>query len=227
MGLDITVGVLIECLNDPGEDGKARFADYQADLARVNQTLRYESYAEHDEPIQKRGGAPWSRRMWGYAGLHYLRRVAAHLWAGNDLPSPGNNQAASKAGDPVLDECYSMLYQRNPNSFPHLIFHSDSNGYYLPLDFKTVIYQDPDMPRFRGGMIGSVPRLLDECTRLVQALEIPPDLEPDAPQVSDAAAHQGEGDAHWQRYGIESFTCLHLLHACQISLESGCAIVFH
>ncbi|HKD75792.1 MAG TPA: hypothetical protein VKB76_09865, partial [Ktedonobacterales bacterium] len=135
MGLDITVGILIQCLQDRYEDSKERFDDYQSDLARVNHTLSYEGYPEHDEPTQARGRVPWSRRMWGYGGLHYLRRIAAHLWAGNDLPSPGDDHPER---DPVLADCYDLLYDGNPNDFSHLIYHSDSTGYYLPMDFKTV-----------------------------------------------------------------------------------------
>jgi hypothetical protein len=70
--------------------------------------------------------------------------------------------------------------------------------------------------------------LQKECARLAVALEIPEGLDPEASEVWEAASPQGYPSAsRWREYGIETFTCLRLLRACDIALESGCAIVFH
>ena len=220
MGLDLTVGVLIDSRQHDVEG----FTLYQTLFTRLNEALQAERLPGHTEPPEARGLVPWSCQMWGYSGLHYLRRIAAHLWAGNELPEPGNARAAQ---DPVLDECYSFLHSlTSPNQFQHLLFHSDAAGFYVPLPFRDVIYP-PDALQVPGGMIGSSIALLEECKRLAAALELPDDLACEAEVVWNAASHQGQGDSHWQRYGIESFTCLRLLQACRISIESGCAIVFH
>jgi len=84
----------------------------------------------------------------------------------------------------------------------------------------------PEELEIPGGMIGSSPRLLDETRRLAQAIELPLDMDPEADELWKAAETQGEGDALWQRYGVESFTCLRLYHAARHSIEHSAALVF-
>jgi len=102
VGLDVTVGALIglEALDAEG------FSYRQGQFARVNRALEAADLPPHTEPDVAGGGAPWSCRMWSYSGLHYLRRVAAHLWASEGLPPPGDHDARN---DPLLDRCYSLL----------------------------------------------------------------------------------------------------------------------
>ena len=78
-----------------------------------------------------------------------------------------------------------------------------------------------------GDLIGSAPRLLAECMELAAALEVPADLDPESDEVWEAAESQGEGEVKWQRYGIESHTCLALIRACRASVETGAAVVFN
>jgi hypothetical protein len=61
--------------------------------------LRAENLPEQHEPLDVQ---PWGCAKGGYGSLHYLRRVAAYLWAGHELPSPGHDMAAS---DPILSAC--------------------------------------------------------------------------------------------------------------------------
>jgi len=217
MGLNLFVGYLIE------EEDAERFASIQDQFARVNQALKAAGLPPHIEPLDARDGAPWDCQMYGYSGLHYLRRVAAHIAAGHGLPPPGDDRAAD---DPVLRGFYAQFYNADrPKRFQHLIQHSDADGFYLPLAFHDVIFPDPAL-HVDGEAIGSVPMLLEECTQLAEVLALPLDLDPESEAVQDAADWQGKGETTWQRYGVESFTCLALYRACQISLESGCAIVF-
>ena len=110
-------------------------------------------------------------------------------------------------------------------SFQHLIIHSDAEGYYLPVEFEDVLIADPSL-EIAGGMIGSSHALLKECWELALMLELPPNLSVEDEEVWEAADSQGEGEAKWQRYGIESYTCLGLLQACEASIGTGAAIVF-
>ena len=224
MGLDLTVGMLPALAIDP--EG---IEDYQHRFERVNQALEAAGLPSHHEPTAAQGRIPWFCQMWGYSGLHYLRRFAAYLWAGEPMPAPATHQdVRDPMRDPIMDMAYSLCYPENrPFAAPHLLFHSDSTGFYLPQDFEDVIYPARSL-EIPGDMIGSAAALQRECTRLARALEIPPDLDPEDPRVWDAAANQGTPEATmWQYYGMESFTCVRLLRACEIALESGCAIVFH
>jgi hypothetical protein len=69
-------------------------------------------------------------------------------------------------------------------------------------------------------------RLLAETRRIVSALGLPEDLDPDSEEVFgawDAKTPAAEG---WQRYGIESYGCLRLIQAAKHSIATGAAIAF-
>lgn len=219
MGLALEVGILADLhIND--SEG---FEYFVQQFAAVNEALRADNLPEHHEPLDVQ---PWSCGMWGYGGLQYLRRVAAYLWAGRGLPSPGDDNAAA---DSVLQECYALMHPQDAlSAYTHLLWHSDAEGFYLPLPFRDVLYPDESLG-IAGGMIGSAPMLLEECRRLAAALELPPHLDPESKDVLKAAENQGRAAGRgpaWKRYGIESFTCLQLLRACAVSLETRAAVVF-
>jgi hypothetical protein len=71
MGLAICVGILATLEDDP--EGRAY---HQEQLARVNTFLSARGSPTHAEPAACEA---WHVEMFGYSGLHYLRRVAAHL----------------------------------------------------------------------------------------------------------------------------------------------------
>jgi len=75
-------------------------------------------------------------------------------------------------------------------------------------------------------MVGSSPRLLEECQRLASELKLPLDLDPEAREVYALVESQGMGDTTWKRYGMESFSCLRLYRAATHSIKTGAAVVF-
>ena len=122
----------------------------------------------------------------------------------------------------------SRLWGRQKNikrSFDHLIMHSDAEGFYLPLEFANVLFPDESL-EIAGGMVGSSYGLLRECERIAAVLEIPADLDETSDAVWEAADSQGEGSLKWERYGIESFSCICLMQGCRKSIEARAALVF-
>ena len=225
MGLSLSVGILAELAERDAEG----YEYHQRQFAQLNHALLAAGLAPHNEPSAPRGRAPWSCAMWGYSGLHYLRRIAAHLWADQPLPPPGTEEdMRDPMRDPYVDRAISLTYSpTHPAAAAHLIWHSDAQGYYLPVDFSEVIFPTDEF-KIPGGMIGSAIALREECARLATALAIPDDLDPEDREVWECASQQGYPSAtRWREYGIETFTCLRLLRACEIALDSGCAIVFH
>jgi hypothetical protein len=224
MGLGLEVGYLVVLL-DNDEEGAELF---KSELERLNTFLVSNNLQPHSEPKECK---VFTCDMYGYSGLHYLRRIAAHLDLKSALPDPGNSDVAT---DPVMAEYYlghqgeqnASFVKRAPNrTFDHLMLHSDAEGYYLPQDFELVL-SPPESLSIAGGMVGSANRLLAECKRLAAALELPHDLDHESDEVWDASNSQGQGVTKWQRYGIESYTCLRLIRACERSIEVGAAIVF-
>lgn len=229
MGLSLEVGILVD-LRENDEEG---FDYFRNQFEALNSHLNQANIAAHVEPDDCE---VWSCEMFGYSGLHYLRRLAAYLDATEHLPPPGDDGASK---DPRLEQYFQHVMGKIPSfaarlfqkqhtfsrSFDHLIVHSDAEGFYLPIEFTDVQYPDEKL-EIAGGMIGSAPRLLSECKRIAGVLEIPSDLDETSKALWDAADSQGEGDQTWQRYGIESYSCVCLMRGCMKSIESKAALVF-
>jgi hypothetical protein len=230
MGLDLTVGFLAEMIAFDEEAAES----FKDKMISLNEYLASVELAAHHEPEMC---DVVSYEMHSYSGLHYLRRIAAHLDLHGVLPAPGEDDELK---DPVVDEYNRLADQGEPGflgrlfrrpmrarSFDHLMLHSDCEGYYLPQDFPNVLFppQELEIP---GGMVGSSNRLMEECKRLAQALQLPLDIDPEAEEVWEAGFDsEGKVYSDWKRYGVESYICLRLHRASEQSLKTGAAIVFH
>lgn len=229
MGLSVIVGYLADQIaND--EEGAEWFRE---SLDNLNEFLPTVELKAHQEPEI----CPiYYCDMYGYSGLHYLRRVAAHLDLRGKLPEPGSRDVDNQ--DPAQDEVLAEYMERfvadyekelavevaRARQFDHLIVHSDAEGYYIPQNIDHVLVAPDELEL--SGFIGSSNALRDECVKLASALELPLDIDPEAEEVWQAAESQGIGFVKWQRYGIESYCCLRLYRAATHSLETGAAIVF-
>jgi hypothetical protein len=99
MGLSLEVGILAD-LRENDEEG---YQYFRSQLDIVNKLLQLANAPLHTEP---ENCDVWSGEMFGYSGLHYLRRVAAHLDSTGRLPEPGKDNASE---DPVLEQYLGEL----------------------------------------------------------------------------------------------------------------------
>lgn len=225
MGLSISVG-LVSRLRAEGDDEALEYFGRQFEI--INELLESFGLPPHREPDEPAADDFFTVAIYG-DGLHYLRRVAAHLALEEELPPPGDEEEA--ADDPLLREYYQLYDESLADgkaalmSFQHLIIHSDTEGFYLPVEFDEVLHLDPSL-EVAGDNVGSSHRLLAECLELARALELPDDLDPESEEVWEAADRQGEGEEKWRRYGVESQACLALIRACRASVATGAAAVF-
>ena len=208
MGLSLEVGYLAD-LKQYDEES---FTFAQSHVEAINGILIANGLPAHHEPEEVERG--WGADLFGYSGLHYLRRIAAHLRINNSLPEPGNDNADS---DPILTKLYQDV---GGGQYQHLIYHSDTDGFYLPIQFDDVLISG------RLGMIGSSYRLQNELRQLMSALEIPAELSIEDELVWIAAENQGKGHSKWEQYGIETHTCLTLMEACKQSIQLQAVIAF-
>ncbi len=229
MGLSLLVGALAYLKEEQAEE----YSECGAEFDGLNRYLVSIGLPSHEEPVDC---LSWSHDMYGYSGLHYLRRIAAHLDLKGRMPDPGDETALN---DETLTEYYWLAAGKRrgvlgwfgvrpkpkTRTFDHLIVHSDSEGYYLPMDFEDVLRPDDSFP-VPGGTVGSSIRLLDECSRLSKALEITQGLGVDAAEAWLDEEGQGRGTEAWRRYAIETFSCLCLIQACEHSIRTGAALVF-
>jgi hypothetical protein len=230
MGLTLVVGALADLLEEDSEAAARLESQFDA----VNKALVAAGLSPYTEPRSLAPERRWSGDMYGYSGVHYLRRIAAYVASNRSLPRPGDDGASD---DPVLDAYFAVAEGRAPSlfgrmlgrpkpsrAFDHLILHSDAEGYYLPIEFREVVFPDPGLD-VDGAMIGSSPMLLRECERLATVLGIPPNIVPESDELVEAAESQGRGEGYL-RYGQEVFACVQLREAARRSVEAGAAIVF-
>jgi hypothetical protein len=210
-------------------EGDPEYLEYfDGQVEAVNNILDSFGLPEYQEPFDIEEERTFEFDTLGYGGLHYLRRIAAHLALKGELPPPGEGDAA---GDSVLNDYYRIFdasFARGDAAgiaFQHLIVHGDAEGYYLPVEFEEVIIPDASL-EIAGGMLGSSHALLRECQELARQLELPEGLSPDDEAFDDPFEGQGLGDAKWERYRVESYICLGLIGACEASIETGAAVVF-
>lgn len=234
MGLDVVVGVLAdaddECADadeygDADEDeDDAEYAEYaeivRTDFVVVRELLDRFGVGPWAEP-ELTGGDVYEGQMWGYSGLHTVRRLAVHLAEHGSLPEP-LAEAHRATDDPLLTKVYASLPSDPAGPYDHLVHHSDCEGYYVPVDFDRVIVDE----RVTGGYLGSSVRLLAECRRIAAALGLPEELDPDSEEVFDAYDAETPAIEGWRRHGVESYVCLRLIHAAKHSVATGAAIVF-
>jgi hypothetical protein len=220
MGLGLMVGYLAEVQQDDPEFA-AVFVDR---LKALEKCLARNGVTGYTEPAELPEEAWFSCQMFGYSGLHHLRRLAAYVALKEPIYEPARELPEK---DPVVERYYAAVGNGDISdlAFQHLMLHGDSEGYYIPVDFPRVI--DPgEQFEVVGGGIGSANRLLAECKILAAVLELPESTDPEATEVWDAADSPATGPTKWQRFGIESFSCIRLIRACERAIETGAAVVF-
>lgn len=211
----MVVGVLAD-----SDDAEGEYADaVRADFRVIRGLLDGAGVGPWDEPELDEQDTAWFD-MWGYSGLHTVRRLAVHLAESARLPEPLAGRDATD--DPLLKSAYAEPPEDPAGPFAHLIHHSDCEGYYVPVDFEQVIVDE----RLTGGFLGSSVRLLTETRGIAAALGLPEDLDPESDEVFRATRAETPAGDGWQRYGIESYVCLRLIHAARHSLKTGAAIAF-
>lgn len=211
VGLTVVVGILVGAEDEAVDCVREDFAVIRRLLDRAGAPRWAEPALGEGDDLEG--------DMWGYSGLHTLRRVAVHLAETGILPDP-LAQARMASEDPLLKKAYAKWPAEPAGPFDHLIYHSDCEGYYVPVDFGQVIVDEG----VAGGYLGSSVRLLAETRRIATALGLPEDLDPDSEEVFSAT--DGDAAGGWQRYGIESYVCLRLIQTAKHSIATGAAIAF-
>jgi len=214
MGLSIVVGMMSEVAETDEEAAE----QYREEFARLNEVLAEQGLPPHFEPEHL---PPLANRCsldgFPYSFLHKIRRVYAHhvrdpQWIAKPL-AEGEDAAA----DGLLVEEVTM------EMTSHLLCHSDAEGFYLPLDFAQVMFDEQE-ERIAGGMLGSSYRLKDELVALAPAIGInlaAGELADDeAQRINELTEREGP---LW----IEQIVWLALYEAARLSIQHRAAICFN
>jgi hypothetical protein len=236
MGLTIGVGIYSGLVN---ETNKPLFSlQFQA----VNAALQEIGLRPHQEPTDVKS---WTAEGYGYSGLHALREVAGII--SKNLPIPRKTLITGKGEthheDVLFKEALANfnrssslglfghlidgIYQPGIPPFVHLIFHSDANGFYIPLDFPMPIAPSVfEESTAEIWPLGSSHRLKAEIDLLASALEIPDDLDSQDDALWQAFDDPISDKALWLAQPIAAYSAVILRDACKASIATGAAIVF-
>ena len=207
MGLSVEVGVLAQLLADDPEG-----AEWLSDGLKAASVLVVEQGADpHVEPqtlpvLESRARV----RSYPYSFLHYLRRAYAYAVSRRDWvfePVPVGNDPAK---DPVVEDETFMMES-------HLLCHSDSEGFYLPVDFAD--FATGEVP---GRLVCSTQRLRRELLKVapVLGIDVGDDLSDEEAERLNALISAEEGP--W----IELAVWLSHWEAARLSIAHNTAIVY-
>lgn len=153
------VGILCD-LNLNDQEG---YIFVKKDFDAMNEFLKKNNYTPHIEPeslpeFENRcelNGYP-------YSFLHYLRNGYAHRKSDPTWMAKENIYDYEPDNDPVVE--YEMDKMES-----HLLCHSDTGGYYLPVEFDSILYDEILIPDF---FLGSSFKLMRELIEVAPALNI-------------------------------------------------------
>lgn len=211
MGLEVAVGKLAYLIEADPEGAEW----LREDLDRANALLSAQSLPTHTEretPLPESSRS--SLHGYPYSFLHYLRRIYAHVsrdpsWEPEEVP-----EGEDPAADPIVEEELTRMRS-------HLLCHSDTEGFYFPIDFQDVVVDEDDV--LPGGMLGSTQRLMHELVVLAPYLGIA--LQMGELSNSEATRLNRETEKEGP-FWIEKCVWLSLFEAARLSLKHGAAICF-
>jgi hypothetical protein len=158
MGLAINVGMLAWYRQNDEEAA----AWYEQSLEAVNRCLTAQGLPAHDESEKVQDDSRASLTSFPYSFIHYLRRAYAHRNADPQWIATPLQDSIDPGEDPLLRQYYAA------EILSHLVCHSDAEGFYVPVDFPDVIFDD-ELP---GGMLGSSQQLMRELVLVAPALGV-------------------------------------------------------
>ncbi|MHA7943960.1 hypothetical protein ACJOV8_012865 [Formosa sp. 3Alg 14/1] len=213
MGLGITSGILADFIENEPEGYEA----YKAIFDNINVILEKNNLEPHQEP-DVLDQAPLFSGGFPYDFLHHLRRFAAHAWKNeyeeNWVPTPFSPEEEPQ-GDEILEEHYSYMSS-------HLLTHSDTEGFYIPVQLPEVLFDTDEAP-VPGAMIGSSYDLLKELKTLTKPLGIilnEQDSISNLPELNKRIHDKGD-------FWVETLVCATLLDAAKFSITNKTSIVFN
>jgi hypothetical protein len=207
MGLSISVGFLYDQARNDAEGyeyHRRAFARLSGALAEKGITWSEPEISDPPSPHRFSTALP-------YGCLTQLRRAYVLAGRGEPVTPAGSTDALQYKRDlgKVEDET-SMLAS-------HLLCHSDSAGYYVPVEFDDPLFLPRQAGVDGGGIVGSTQRLLKELVGMAPAIDL--DLYDDR-----TLSNEFDDD---DPFGSEKITWLMLYSACLAGIEGGHAIVFH
>lgn len=149
--------------------------------------------------------------------LHHLRRVFVLAARGQSVTPASATSAEQyeRDEDKVFDESTMMS--------SHLLCHSDSAGFYVPVDFDDPLFLPAEKQVEGGGMVGSSQQLLAELCGFAPAIGVRLDRDRHLSDEERARLDTTSDDL----FDMERSAWHQLYQVCRTSIATGRAVVFH
>jgi hypothetical protein len=212
MSLSISVGVLA---GGPDADPEAVEADRKA-FRQINELLVANELPPHTEPeslpdLVYRG----QLISFPYAWIPYLYRAVAYA-----RRAPQSFRPVQAGENPYKDKRVDAELYTFAES--HIICHSDTEGYFVPIDFRDLLV-DNEPGGLVGRVLGSSQQALRELIKTAPLLGIPLDGD----TLSDEAAREIASEADEAHpYWIERKVWFSMFEAFRYSVACKCAVVY-
>jgi hypothetical protein len=205
MGLAISSGVYAYYIKEYPEEAE-RMED---ELKIINSALKKNGIAEHSEPKEIPKRSMSSILGFPYSFLHYLRRVYA-LYKLEKAVTPTNGKLSSEDKELIMEATEMMD--------SHLLCHSDAEGYYVPVEFDEVIF-DEELP---GGMLGSSQKLFSEILKIAPLIDVVIERKDISSATNEELANADERHPYY----VERIVWFSLFENCKNSIENNTIISF-
>lgn len=210
MGLYITSGALASFK----EMDEEAFKHYSSVFKDVNKLLELNGLTPYEEPTELEGG---SLELGGfsYDFIHHLRRFYAYCAEYEDWTPIPFSPNSKPSEDSIIDDYASDLTC-------HLICHSDCTGFYVPVDFIDIVFDNDEIP-IDGAMIGSSYTLFKELKFIANKLNIQLDEDDTIVNIEAVNKSINAEEDFWK----EKLVWCELFKAAKHSIHNKAAIVFH
>jgi hypothetical protein len=220
MGLYVAVGYLDEMKACDSEG----YEWAQKEFEQLYRYLKTEGYSDWREPEQLPAlGLRSHVSSFPYHTIHYLRRVYA-LWSRLDDKSDPQSTIVPMTESETIDDYDMLIEDETSILMSHLLCHSDTSGWYVPIDFSSPLFAPESFKIHGGGMVGSSHALLRELCRIAPALGIR--LEDGILSDEEATRVYQECVSAHQPWSIEYTAWLALFEKARVSILFGTAIRF-
>jgi hypothetical protein len=212
MSLAISVG--LACGPDDDPDAVTY---HRKSLRQINRLLALHGLPPHKEP-ESLFSLPYRGQpiSFPYAWTPYLLRAVAYA-----RQAPGQFCPVREGEDPASDRRLDAELYTFAES--HVICHSQTEGYYVPIDFPEWLC-DNRKGGLPGGILGSSQQALGEIVQTAPLLGIRLNGRDLSDQEALAVGQEPDGSHPcW----IERKVWLSMFEAFRLSVEHKCAVVYH
>lgn len=215
MGLSISVGLLHDQARNDGEGLEHHLSAF----ARLSRALKAEGISWYEPEITDPPRTRTFSAGFPYGYLTQLRRILVLRDFGEPVTP------ALEVSESQYERDCEWVRDEMTRFDSHLLCHSDSSGYYVPVDFEDPLFLPDEAEVEGGGIVGSSQRLLAELTGMASSIGI----ELDGEGVPSGTGEVGRAvDVPMDGpFGTERFAWRQLYRACLASITDGHAIVFH